>query len=575
MKKVYYVISLLLCTVCAFWSCDEFPGTSGSGSGSSPKDSISGGTNTEKVELLPPLEAKQKMESVGLNFVNAIKADDHDNIITAMEYLVNTLGDFDLSEEYCEKLEAMAKHQHEEEAVEEVSVAHRRNPVVAMTNMTMSCVGAAKKGAQLSTRAASICNWVYTLNLPDVYGGLTPDFENEEWTYDDSINDRVEVSFTDDNNQKWVATLKGSEKTTRIHLAYYDESTYNTEYEGGEKDGTSESYTDIYSSEYTIDVPETIEFIVTCDGKVVVELNVSSSLAIDMNVEEESTNNEQYSWYEWCDSWWDEWYEEWYDEEADEWIGEWKGEWKEEWYGYYEWNDYNYESKYRLDISYNNLNLAAELKVNGYEESIKTEVTKSGATMSTELKINSMSMLKASGRVNANADALIADAEKEEFKAKNITDFYMNVDILGELQIAAECKNFKNMYDAFTLYDEAQDAGNKNLFYNRIKELNSTYKINVSFDGNTKTQAYVELEGFEDEDEWDGSIYLGITPVIVFVADDSRYAMEDYFTETAFSDLIEAVEMLGEEFEDLYGEFFEAESEVVVPDYGYDDVYGK
>ena len=58
----------------------------------------------------------------------------------------------------------------------------------------------------------------------------------------------------------------------------------------------------------------------------------------------------------------------------------------------------------------------------------------------------------------------------------------------------------------------------------------------------------------EEEDEWDS--YVPFYPVRVFASNGSRYSLDDYFTETAFEDLIDAVERLAEQFEDLYEDYF-------------------
>jgi hypothetical protein len=55
---------------------------------------------------------------------------------------------------------------------------------------------------------------------------------------------------------------------------------------------------------------------------------------------------------------------------------------------------------------------------------------------------------------------------------------------------------------------------------------------------------------------------------MVFASNGSRYSLDDYFTETAFEDLIDAVERLADQFEDLYEDYFESEEDVYYPDYG-------
>lgn len=571
MRKFRSVIGLLLCAACAMWSCDEVPVGPGNGGNGGDNDSIPSVNDSvpsvdedtlvvPSVELLPPLEAKQKLESVGLEFINGIQADAHVNVVDVLDYFGNTFGEYDLADAYYEKVEGMYEHQHESTDNAEV---RRRGPIVAVVKTMMACVDAARSGAKLAPTYAETCLQIYRLNLPQAYGGFTPDFENEEWAYDASVNDRIEFAFTDDNNQKWVATLKGSKETTRVKINYSYKNDINESYEGGDRDGETENYVYQGGSDIIVDVPETITFTVTCNGSTIIALNVDSSVALDANIVEDYDVESTYSYYEWYDEVW----EEWYDESIGEWVGEWV---KYSYGGYYEQSDYERYSDCTYSVDYSNLSIAAELKVNGYEESLTTEVTRTGATMSTELKIDGRSMLKASGHVNANVDALLEDAGDEEFKARNITDIKMQADILGQVQVTAECKSFKNIYDAFNLYDDAQDAGDIDLFYNRVNELNSAYDISIAYDGNKVTQAIVQLEGYEEEDEWNEGIILNVRPIIVFLADESRYAIEDYFTETAFSDLIDALEELAEEFEDMYGEYFEEESEEFYPDYGED-----
>lgn len=512
---------------CALWSCDELPGAGGTGG---TNDTIPNGPNDPQVtELLSPLDAKQKMESVALKFVDAIEADAHRNVVDVMEYFASTFGDFDIDEAYEDKLESLVYTEGYDEEY--------ATPMRAMMGLMAVSLDAAQHGAKLSEAIAEV--WVYSLKagFPDVCGAFTPDYANEVWAYDPSVNDRIEMSFTDDNGQKWVAAIKGSKETTRVNVNIKYLGDFDLNYEGGPDAGTVDRiYDDSY--EFVIDVPKQLTFTTTCDGNTILNLTVNSSLAIDVDYKDEATGNDYYKWYDWG----------------------------------YGWEDYDREYTYTIDVDYSNLNLAASLQLNNYEESLSAEATKAGTAMSTELKIDGRSLLKASGLVNADVDAIIADAADEEFSAKNIKDIKMSADILGELQVVVECKNFKNLYDAFNLYDESQDAGNGNLFYNRVKDLNSAYSIKVSYDGNGATQAIIELEGYEEVDEWDGETYYNVRPVIKFLADESTYAIEDYFTETAFSDLIDSLEELAEEFDDLYGEYFEEELEedVAYPDYGED-----
>jgi hypothetical protein len=67
-------------------------------------------------------------------------------------------------------------------------------------------------------------------------------------------------------------------------------------------------------------------------------------------------------------------------------------------------------------------------------------------------------------------------------------------------------------------------------------------------------QANAELEACieEYEDYYESYTEYYIRPVLVFATDDSRYAFEDYFTESGFSKLIDAVEKLADDFEEMF-----------------------
>jgi hypothetical protein len=98
-----------------------------------------------------------------------------------------------------------------------------------------------------------------------------------------------------------------------------------------------------------------------------------------------------------------------------------------------------------------------------------------------------------------------------------------------------------------------------------IDAINDTYDITIHYDNTATVQANIEFEGIEivEEDYYDTYTYYDVRPVLVFAADDSRYAFEDYFTESGFSKVFDAVEELAEELEDMFGQF--AEEEEVYP----------
>ena len=198
--------------------------------------------------------------------------------------------------------------------------------------------------------------------------------------------------------------------------------------------------------------------------------------------------------------------------------------------------------------------------VNGYEETFKTEISKSGITASAGLKIDGRNMLNANASIKADMNALIADAQNEEFNERNIKNFSMNFDVLGEVQVDAECPNFKNLYDAIVYLEEAEGIDDTNMW---LDEVNKAYTAKLRFDKTSMTQVIFEIEA-EEEEGWDVTS-IHFCPVIVFASNDSRHAIEDYFTERGFSGLIDTIERLADQFEDLYGDYFEKEA---YPEYG-------
>lgn len=483
---------------------------------------------------MSPLEAKNKLESVGIEFVNTIKAETHENIVEVMEYATEAFEDFYLDEAYMEEISALMEDNDREE---EEMTTRGINPISALEGLTRTCLSIAQNGARLSNDLPMVASFIVKAGLTDFYGKFTPDYADEVWRWDSSVNDRIEASFTDGKGQLWVAVLKGSKETTQMHYSTNSTGVDNNNYIDGPDAGTSSNETWIYKTEFTIDVPEQIDFTIKCNGNAVVELKMNSSVAFEGNYD---------TYYEWTyDNYW---YEYEWDENG----------------GWYDW--YNSELvgvSFTLEADYTNLNVDATLTVNGYEEKFKTDVTKSGVTANASVKIDGKSMLTANARVNADVDALISDVNDDNIKAGNIKDISMKFDILGQVQVDVECPVFKNLYDAIQYFDEAEGI-EQNTYW--LDQVNAAYSAKLRFDNTSTTQATFEAEVQEVEDDWELSTYH-IFPVMVFAADDSRHAIGDYFTETAFADLIDVVEKLAEEFEDMYSKYFEEELDAVTPDY--------
>ena len=489
------------------------------------------------MEELAPSAQKTRLQEVGLEYVNAIKTEAHENLVDVAAFIDEKYGDYDIDEDYLDNLEKLYKETGYDEDYH--AVARRSNPVKAIRELMAISLNAAQKGAMLSKSAEHIYTSTLKAGLKDLYGGFKPDTKYGVWAYDKNITDRLEVEFTDDHNQTWVATLKGSKETARIHVTVYDKNVEKHEYEGGPNDGTSTSGTYIYDDEYTIDVPKQITFTVKCNGNAVVDMTVNSDLAFEWDYNEYSEWTEYSEWYE------DEWYYE---------------------GGYYGWSGYEDKYSYSINLDYTNLNIDAKLRVNGYEETLASTATKSGINASAGVKIDGKTLLKAEGALSADIDKFIKqvneaaneDGESDiEVDATMIKEFTMYIDLMGKVQVVGKCDKFEDLHDAYMDIEEADDDDDFSKYERNVAQLNNAYSVSIHYDNTKTVQANVELEAYEHKADWDESYsYFDVRPVLVFAADDSRYSFEDYFTENSFSDLIEAVEDLADDFEKMFERYF-------------------
>lgn len=451
------------------------------------------GNQKEAEPPLTPVESKAYLQETGIEFMESIKAEDHQNLVDLTNFVADEFSDFEVDERYVDKVSGIYQ-----ESYEDYAKAPNANVPASVFELVSLCQEIAQNGQALTTRAIDI----YTINagFPDLYGSFTPDYQNNVWTYDASVKDRLEVSFKDNQNQLWVATLKGSKETTLLHIkaeSIYEETWYG------------DVYDDHGIFDFKLRVPKEINFDVTCDGISVIKLTVKSNLALALDLYES--------------------YESYYD-------------------GYNSSSDY----EVRLTLDYTNLNLDASLNVNGYETIVKNAVTQKDLTASSEIKIAGKSLLRVQSAVAVDIDKLVSNVEDEEFDENNVKSISFEADMMGAVQIKAECPTFKLMFNAIENMVEAEENDlDFREFSNRISELNGTYDILVYYEGNNTVQASVELEAYERQSDWDEVKYNDCRPILVFAADGSQYQFENYFSDSSFSDLIDAFEELVNSFYNL------------------------
>lgn len=471
---------------------------------------------------ISPIEQKTILKDTGMEFLDAIDAEDHENLVEVLAYMDDTgFGEYEMDEDYIENLEELYTETEDPDYYN--AVARNTNPAKAIQGMMALSLDAAQSGAKLSTRADDIYMFTLEAGLKDLYGGFKPNKSKEIWVYDSSITDRIEVSFTDDYNQKWVATLKGSEETTTVHLAFEEK-----DHEEWVSSWDGSVYEDDYHAKYdlTIEVPKKISLTVACNSETVIDMTVNSSLAFE------------------GDMYWDEdSYENYYT-------------------GVYE-DDYDIQ----FTIDYKNLNLDAVLDVNGYTETWDVKASKSSITAAAEVKINDKSMLKANATLNADIEAMSKQLDKDldhldvmiEDYAQHIKSFTMNIDVMGKVQIVGKCLEFEELCDAMLdAIDASEDDHDFKKFERKINLINDYYNVSVYYDNTETVQAQIELEAYEYEPDYDSyyDSYFEVRPVLVFTYDDSRYCFEDYFTERSFDELIDAAEDWADDLERMVERYF-------------------
>jgi hypothetical protein len=157
-----------------------------------------------------------------------------------------------------------------------------------------------------------------------------------------------------------------------------------------------------------------------------------------------------------------------------------------------------------------------------------------------------------------NADAFVSedyndDDLEEDFENANAKNTYINVDIMGKLQVQGKVSNARKMYE---YWEEADDNRYEESTYKSyINQVNSLANIKMFFDGKSTAQAYVIMEPFYKESDWNGSKYWEAEPVICFFDGSSYSSFEAFFNESDFRNIIDQFEKLFEEYTDIVESF--------------------
>ena len=317
---------------------------------------------------------------------------------------------------------------------------------------------------------------------------------NGKWNYADA--DDLQFIFNNQKGEQCVLKLATSGKVVKTHLFDVDDW---KRYEWDESTYTSTEYYD--RTQYTIGVPEKIEVTLTESGTTL----ISKTITIDLT----SLSGEKF------------------------------------------------------DLSKSRFSFASTTKFNnGY--TIKTENVKYSAASAS-----------AKASVLKNNETLITVTFSSDLKnipAKTLTDWYdmdddeiedvlsntnaqngiFALDFLGKVQVKGTIKDLHGLIDDMDDADDNQE--NEEAYKRAIKRANTRYEAFVYYNGGNFKQAWLSLEPFKDyEWSYSGQTYVewGVEPIINF-ANGASYSFDEYFTEDAFKDLIDAFEYQEDTAEDMW-----------------------
>lgn len=211
------------------------------------------------------------------------------------------------------------------------------------------------------------------------------------------------------------------------------------------------------------------------------------------------------------------------------------------------------------------------VRMNGYEYTVEN-ITYDGASgkgsFSRTISKNGKTLLSsvASGDIrfetkkekDGNYEYTIIEASL----AKNIT---ATVDILGEIQVVASCSNANDAIESSDKFWQAARSDDENTARRHLDNLNAKFDTGVFYDKGNNKQAQIIFDFTREvyDAEWDSNgdglinsldtyIEYYLMPIIVF-NDGSKYAIDEYFTEEAFGELITSFEEFCSNYAGLFG----------------------
>ena len=197
---------------------------------------------------------------------------------------------------------------------------------------------------------------------------------------------------------------------------------------------------------------------------------------------------------------------------------------------------------------------SVEVSLNGgYTISASVKADSRGLETHSSIKKGNKTLLNANTVVAINDFTDIDNWLKTEgeYFADQIKSGKVQIDILNlSIVGAGDFKDLLTDIDEITegLYGDEYDAERWRRKMEDVCDLvNEKVKLVIAYNDTDEKVADIVLQVSRDDDD---DYY--VEPILLF-PDGSKYAFESYFTETAFGDLIDAIEELADDFEDMTG----------------------
>lgn len=501
-KRIIRFGTVLLSAFMMLVSCDQLAGLVTPETGEENNEE-----NNEENKVTPTLqpdEQKLKLEEVALQLMDKCPADDFENFVNLSEdftktYLDNGGYDFSAFETYVEDVNKVSVQ--EQKWIEKFDEAKKEYITERITNLTI------------------------------VLSNYTGSFEFKKNGVEKLAgnHDGLKVTFPL-GSKTYVAEIVPSSKVSRATFEYVEKSYWTeTRWDYIEKEVHDEygnvwyEYEDVLLGNYlhyndfllkfAMDVPENIKIALTENGKSVADINIDitqsySAAGLNPTVDNFSAKT-----------------------------------------------TVTLNNGYCLEIGNASFDGAASKA--GYSMSLKKDgetLIKSSASADFSFDVMTYKYDHGSGEYTSKGEYTWVEVTK----GKNIS---ATMDILGQIQVKGNCSNAMELADIIDSFYEAADVEDKTKMDRAMNNINSKLDIGVYYDGGSNRQASVEFEYEKDVYYWDGQneyYDYDIIPIIVF-EDNSRYTIDDYFTEKAFSSLIDKFEAFGEKYSELFGTIVEEE----------------